>query len=294
VAFGLVGQRVGQQKHSEVARVSAHCNREHVCMNRRGRAKGTSGPLLPAPALAELATHEEPPVELGLFLKRLRAAGVVEVYVATQTPRGAFVHTSAEHARRQSSTIVARARRFVASQELNWTDSRPVGEALERLTMMVQRFDQLTRFWLAASDMRLAADTAAALVDAREHRGVARIFDRALETSLVVTFVRPYLESNEAGLGRAWWPTDQAARELFDELLELRHEYHAHAAHTPRRRLENTATLVGGEGRPRYAESWDRLPAFKLHAIEELANRQAARFDDQVEKLDVALFGPKE
>jgi site-specific recombinase len=189
-------------------------------VNQGCRRKGKSRPLLPAPALAELANSETPLVELEPYLKRLRAAGVIEVHVAMQTRHGALVDTTAELARREPSAIVAQTRRFVATQELDWTGSGPVAEALERLTKMVQRFDKLTRFWLAASDMRLAADTAAALVDAREHHGSARMFDRALETSLVVTFVRPYLESNEAGLGRTWWPTDEADRALFDELRE--------------------------------------------------------------------------
>lgn len=263
-------------------------------MNEGCRRRHEGAPLLPAPAVAELAESEEPLVELEPYLKRLRAAGVIQVHVATQTRHGALVDTTAELARRQPSAIVARARRFVASQELDWTVRRPVFEALERVTLMVQRFDKLTRFWLAASDMRLAAHAADALADAYEHNGPARMFDRELETSLVVTFVRPYLESNEAGIGRTWWPTGDADRKLFDELVELRHEYHAHAAHTPRRRLENTTTFLGDEGRPRYAESWDRLPTFKLRAIEDLANRQATRFDEQVEALDVALFGPKE
>jgi hypothetical protein len=119
-----------------------------------------------------------------------------------------------------------------------------------------------------------------------------RIWRRVIEKRMVVTFVRPYLESNEAGIGRSWRPKDDDV-ELFDELVELRHEYHGHATHTARRCLEFTNELLGLEGRPLVAESWEELRADKLRAIEQLATRQANLFDEAAEALDVELFGPQ-
>jgi hypothetical protein len=83
-------------------------------------------------------------------------------------------------------------------------------------------------------------------------------------------------------------------RALHDELAQLRDEYHAHAAHTPRRRLADTRALVGQPGRPIYSESWEQLPAFKLAHLEELASRQAARFRAEADRIDLELFGPSD
>ena len=249
-----------------------------------------SGPLQPGRSLAQLANNEQPPVDLESFLARLRAAGITEVYLASETPSGALIEASTvEAARSGRAVIMAKGRRIVASEQIGW--GAPLRDMLEQLAKLVQGFDKITRFRLAASDMRLAAHAAAALVDASESNGPARLFDRVIETGMVVTYMRPFLESNEAGLGKSWRPRDPADRELHEELDDLRNEYHAHAAHTPRRRLENTTTMFGDEGRPRFAESWEHIPSWKLRAIEDLATRQADRFDDEAARLDVELFG---
>ena len=139
--------------------------------------------------------------------------------------------------------------------------------------------------------MRIAAHAAAALVDANDNDGPARLYDRELETGMVVTYARPYVESNEAGVGKKWWPTGDD-RELHDELMDLRHEYHAHASHTPRRRLVNTTALFGDDGRPSYSEQWELLPTWKLNPLNDLATRQAERFEAAADALDLELFGP--
>src|SRR5207248_2420935 len=74
-------------------------------------------------------------------------------------------------------------------------------EALERLVEMFQQFDRLSRFRLAASDMQLVTHAAKALIDARENDGPARLYERIIETGMVVTYARPFLKSNEAGAG---------------------------------------------------------------------------------------------
>jgi hypothetical protein len=255
-------------------------------------------PLEPGPSLAAVASNEEPPVDLDPFLARLRNAGITEFYLATETPSGAVVEVGTSEAlARDPAVIMAKGRRFSASQPIDWQASdTPVRDTLDQLVVLVQKFDKITRFRLAASDMRTAAHAARALVAARENNGPARLFDRVIETGMVVTYGRPYLESNEAGIGRDWWPKDEADRDLHDEVLDLRDEYHAHASHTPRRRLENTSELLSltgrSTGRPRFAESFERLPTRKLRTIEDLATRQADRFDVEAERLDVELFGP--
>lgn len=251
-------------------------------------------PLLPPPLLAKLAAAEQPPVELAQYMARLRASGVLEVKVVTGAsldPKSQPTDATAEQARTEPCVIQGRARRFTVQAGLDSSSTTtPVADALPDLVDNAQRFDNLTRFRLAATDMRLAAEAADALVEARESDGLARMWDRVIETGMVVTFARPYLDSNEAGLGRKWWPEGDDI-ELFDELVELRDEYHAHAAHTPRRRLEFLDFV--NPGRMTVSESWEQLPVSKLRAIEELATRQTERFEAEAEKLDVELFGPK-
>jgi hypothetical protein len=138
--------------------------------------------------------------------------------------------------------------------------------------------------------MRLVAHAADALIDAAEHDGPARCFDRVIETGMVVTYIRPYLESNEAPVGGKLWPKDPVDVELHKELDDLRNEYHAHAGHTPRRRLEIVGH--GATGRPTFAESWTRLSVDELRRIADLAMRQAERFDEHADALDLEMFEP--
>jgi hypothetical protein len=256
-------------------------------------SRKAKAPLIPDEALVELARSEQPPVELDPYMGRFRAAGAVEVFVVKRTTLGTWIPTTAEEARAKPSEIVVRARRFMAFQTLEWQASAtPVSDALKTLVETGQRYDDLTRFLLAAEDMRIAAHAAASLIDAHEKDGPARLYERVIETGMVVTYVRPFLESNEAGLGRKWWPPEGGPdRELFDELVELRHKYHVHAAHTPRRHLVDTTQLLGLEGRPIVSESWEQLRTNKLRALEELATRQASLFAAEAERHEVALFG---
>jgi hypothetical protein len=242
---------------------------------RWGENRGTMGgelQPLPGASLLALAAEEEPAVELGPFLARFRGAGVTHLYVARQTPGGALVEAgTAGAARAGVAFLTAKGRRFVASQEIEWpASSTPVGHALERLAALVQGFDTITRLRLAATDMRLVAHSARALLDADESDGPARLLDRVIETGMVVSYMRPYLESNEAGIGRKLWPEDPAGRTLHQELEELRNEYHAHSSHTPRRRLEivwrseegRTQACANASRFPR--EPWQNAPTRRL------------------------------
>jgi hypothetical protein len=247
-------------------------------------------------SLAELANTEEPPVELKPRIKSLRNAGATEVILATMTPADAFFEAStAEVAKTGRAAVVVMSRRVTVRQEIPWdAGTRSFQLALDELVRIFQGFDKVCRFRFAASDMRLAAGAAEALIDARDADGPARLYDRIIETGMVVTYARPFLESNEAGIGRTWWPTDAAERKLHDELIDLRNEYYAHAAHTPQRLLENTLSILGKEGRPVFAESWTELPTWKLREVANLADRQAVSFQAEGDRLDVDLFGPRD
>jgi hypothetical protein len=239
-------------------------------------------------SLVALVADEE--VDLAPYLARLRAAGIAEVRVELSMPSGVmFEASSAEVAREAVAVISAQGRRFVASESIDWNASTPIRDALDRLAPLVQGFDKVTRYRLAASDMRLAADAARGLIEAAEDDGPARLFDRVIETGMVVTYMRPYLASNEAPVGERLWPKG-ADRALHDELDDLRNEYHAHAGHTPRRRLDIVGH--GATGRPTFAESWSRLSVDRLQAIVDLATRQAERFDEHADTLDREMFGP--
>jgi hypothetical protein len=47
-------------------------------------------------------------------------------------------------------------------------------------------------------------------------------------------------------------------------------------------------------GPPILAESWTKLPVEKLLLLKEIASRQAERFADEADRLELELFGPRE
>jgi hypothetical protein len=112
---------------------------------------------------------------------------------------------------------------------VDWkTTAAPLREAIDNMLAEFECYDRIRR---AASDMELAAHAATGLIEARDQRGSARVFERVIETGMIVTYARPFLPSKEAGLGERWLPEDEAGRMLHDELIDLRGEYHAHAEH---------------------------------------------------------------
>jgi hypothetical protein len=151
----------------------------------------------------------------------------------------------------------------VASSQIKWGESTPVRDALGRLVEEFQAFNKITRFRFAARDMQLAAAAASGLIEAAGQRGSARVHERVIETGIVVTYARPFLASNEAGLDGRWRPSDEAERALHDELIDLRGEHHAHASHTPRDgwRSCTTSSSQGVQSSPSLGQSC-RSPAF--------------------------------
>jgi len=242
-------------------------------------------------SLRELAEADVGKLRLAEAVKSLRNSGANEVYLASVTEGDVMVEvTTADVARILRSAIVVKGRRVVATDEIDWQNG--FAKSLDRVVSLTTGFDKVGRFRFAATDMRLAADSARALIAAEDEDGPARMFDRVLETGTVVTYARPFLDSNEAPLGQTWWPNDEDDRRLHNEILELRHEYHAHAAHTSRRRLENVNWLHPRAQRPMWAESWETLPTHKLRSLIDLAERQARDFAAEADRLDVELFGP--
>lgn len=252
-------------------------------------------PLEPSSFLAELASADNPPTRLEPYLGQLADAGATALYVARSTDKDAlFEISSLDQARGGRAFVNSGNGLVIASWPIDLEEGdTPLHDALEGVVAEFVAFDRIARLRFAESDMKLVAHAAAALAEARAQRGAARLFERVIETGMVVTYARPFLPSNQAGLGKRWWPQDEAGRALHEELIDLRGEYHAHAEHTPQRRLE-MATGFTESRRPLLLESWSRLPGSKLRLLEEVAERQAARFGTEADRLDLELFGPVE
>jgi hypothetical protein len=234
--------------------------------------------------LIELARRDDPPTgpeELEPLLARLARAGVERLVPAAcrnVLPLG-------DAAQATSIGALGPGLSFAESLE---DEPAPVAAALVRLAEYLEQFDQLRRVRLAGIDMRLAQKTALELADPTS---LARsLFDRVLETGLVVTYARPYLASNRAGVGNEWRPESTDDQALHDWIIdELRHPYHAHADRTSHRTLVDTTALLGIDGPPTLAESARPLTDSELAAIAELARKQAERLEARAQELGVPL-----
>lgn len=231
--------------------------------------------------LVELAARDDPLSVIDpQLLARFAHAGVVQLVPSDGTESLAVGDAA------RATGIGAHGPGFGFGESFE-DEPAPTAGALARLCEFVERFDRLRRLRLAAVDMGFVVSTARQLAD---RLGPARLFERVLETGLVVTYARPYLESNRAGVGRKWRPESEPDRKLHDWIIdELRHPYHAHADRTPRRTLTDTTAFLGLEGPPTYAEAWWRLTDEELAQIADLAERQEARFDAAARKVGAEL-----
>lgn len=152
-----------------------------------------------------------------------------------------------------------------------------VAAALDRLVTFLEQFDKLRRLTLAAIDMRLVEKAARAMLDGQVPAPLLRV----VETGLIITYARPYLDSNRAGgVGGRWRPESGADRAFHQHVIdELRDAYHAHADRTAHRTILDAAEFLELEAPPAYAESWRRLSSTDLETLADLAGRQAARFE---------------
>lgn len=244
-------------------------------------------PELEWPAwLVELAARDDPPTKLeSRLLSRLTRAGVTDLRPADGT---AFLDVAdADRAR----AIGAAGPGFGVIESLE-DEAGPTAAALERLCSWVERFDRMRSLRLAAIDMEFVASTARSLAD---RDGPARLFERVLETGLVVTYARPYLASNRPGLGKRWRPESPEDRELHERMVdELRNPYHAHTDRTRHRTLIDTTALLGLDGPPIFAEAWNRLKDDELAQLADLADRQATRFAAAADMIGAELGEQRE
>lgn len=231
--------------------------------------------------LVEAAARDEPATELDReLLARLIGAGVTELSPAAGTE---FIELAAADA---ATAIGAAGPGFAVVESLEGEPAQ-VAAALERLSSWLVRYDRLRALRFAAIDMAHTASTARDLL---VRDGPARLFERVLETGLVVTYARPYGRSKGLNLGKGWLPKDPDDRKLHDRLIdELRNPYHAHNDRTPRRTLTDTTRLLGLNGPPMYSESWERLSDDELERLAKLAERQSARFASEADRIGAEL-----
>jgi hypothetical protein len=232
--------------------------------------------------LAKLAETDDPPTVIGdELLKRFERAGVDRFAPFL----GGDVGASEEEAE-QAVGIAAYAPGVGIAESFEGEPDQ-VGAALRRLVSHLEHFDQVRRFRLAAVDMRLVERTAKAMLASAE----SRAFERVLETGLIVTYARPYLDSNKAGgVGGRWQPPPGPDRDFHRWVIdEMRHTYHAHADRTPRRTIMDTTELLGEDGPPTYSEAWWRLTRSELATLGELARKQAERFEAAATKATAPL-----
>jgi hypothetical protein len=224
------------------------------------------------PWLAEWAAQDSPPATLTESLRsRFEAAGVVEFVPADIKSREFLLPEQHERANAIGVGIDG----LPCAEALDDSPTR-TADALERLCTFVQRFDRLRLLRLAAIDMDFVASAARALASG-EH-ATLRAFARVLETGIIVTYARPYLESNRPALGKKWRPNDPDDLALHLIVIdEYRSAYHAHSDRTPRRTLLDTADLLGLDEAPTYAEAWHGFSAVDLERLADLAYRQAVR-----------------
>jgi hypothetical protein len=76
--------------------------------------------------------------------------------------------------------------------------------------------------------------------------------------------------------------------------MRLRGGYHAHAERTAFRTLTDTAAMLGLDKPPTYAEAWFRMTDDELEQVEDLARRQAERFEAEAHKLGEAIGEQRE
>ncbi len=225
--------------------------------------------------LVAAAANDSPPTVLEPLLMRLGAGGATEVSLEKyEDDDGDFVYTQG--------------RGVQAGTRVEWEACEaPIATALKVLATNVQRFDLVRRLFLAASDMSLCEEAANALLNA-DRRGA---LERVIETGLVVTFTRPYLDSNDAGVPQ-YRPRDPDDRSLLEHIESLRDDVHAHAGQTKRRIILDAKDPLfrkAGENensKLRYIESYSSLSRDQLRRIADLASRQTQTLTDAAVRLD--------
>jgi hypothetical protein len=232
------------------------------------------------PWLAELAARDDPPTTItDVTLKRLERAGVLMLLPAV----GREIHPVE---RATDATGIGVVGPGLAFGETFEGEAAPIAASLARLVEFLERFDELRRIRLAAIDMRNAEHAARGLLDQTD---AARVYERVLETGLVVTYARPYLKSNKASRLKDKWQPPARDRDFHRYVMDLRHRYHAHTDRSEYRSLTDAAAHLGLEGHSTYVETWQFLNEAGLERLATLAAAQAERFEAKALELGVQL-----
>jgi hypothetical protein len=244
-------------------------------------------------AMCALLARDDPPTEVSdQYLARLVGAGVEMIEAMLRELPDNQVEF-AENADEAAEAIAI----FVAGPGLLYTEAlnnerAPAHDALANVLFHVERFDKLRRFRLASDDMRLVEETARQLLD---RDGPARLFEQMLETALVVTYSRPYLDSNKAGIGERWSPKDEADRDFHRYVIdELRDPLHAHMERTRRRTLVDTTRFLGLDGPPTYAQGRWFMTQDELERLAELARKQGELLETEANRIGAELGEERE
>jgi hypothetical protein len=234
--------------------------------------------------LERLLASDDPPTAIDpTLLKRLASAGATRFLAANR--KWALANADAATA----TGIAIAGPGIVGLVEMFEGEPDKAGAALARLVASAETFDKMRRLALAALDMHRVANAADRLAD---RDGPERLVEEVLETGIVVTYARHYLDSNKGGgVGAKWRPRGTADRKLHDWLIEeMRDPYHAHADRTPMRTLVNSRAILGLHDQPpAWGEARRRITDEELVTIADLARRQGERLGAEADRLGALL-----
>lgn len=144
------------------------------------------------------------------------------------------------------------------------------------------------RLVLAKSDMKQAAVAADHLAELGSQMNGD--VERVLWTGLVVTYSRPFGDSNRVGAvkGQIVKLTDHMQRSLHERLCELRDVLFAHNDLTNLRETVDTADLLG-EGVSGHVESYAPMNVGALPDIAKLARELERRYGERLEQIEREL-----
>ena len=145
---------------------------------------------------------------------------------------------------------------------------------------------EINRLRIAVADMQHAAAAARHMTGVHEGSLDRMHADakQALETGAIVSYVRPFTRHGVGALDKdEWAPASEEERRLHYALIELRHKRYAHTDKTDLRGTED----VFGDGQ--FAHMWVEIPADKWPRIGALAEQQAQRMRELVNRLEGVL-----
>ena len=144
--------------------------------------------------------------------------------------------------------------------------------------------NELRRLVLAQSDLAQAAAAATALMNEHLNGDLCR----ALETAIVVCYVRPFTRANNIKpLGEQWYPELPSARALHDLLMAMRDQVYAHNDRTEFRDIIDSGASVGMPGI--YSEQWVPINREALPGMIQMFSDQQLRMRTRSQELQQKL-----